>query len=1067
MSQTLAGQSINNNSNTITNINSTKENIPNNLSSSIGGITMANTGIHSAVKENDLNLIKKIIQEHGSKVMNEVDDIGQTPLHVACFGDDTSLVEFLVKQGSDINCTDNNQWTPLHCSCSASKFSITEFLLSQPTIKPAQPNNQLSTPLHYFVRNLPVSGKEKEYLDLLELLVSKMEDQAQSTLDHNNKNSKGSHPIIIKNSEKSEGTTPHSLSLSTSSNDAGSRSSLVESPLPSNSSSSPLVPSDSSTATPSQNTESSSKNLCKKCSHTCTSCNSSSSCQCTTCSSTSPSNVSQSKGESTSSLVKVLSSGINFQNSHGETAVHSSLFKSNIVALDYLVNFANACLSCKTQWGETPLHYAARQGSENAIKILLNAGVSVSEIGDFGTAYDVAKLENHLNCLPLLDPSSRPKSTRPVYVSNKRPRSIWLRNGPKNFPPRLRRIKHIKRILGRNLGNQNELYNTFFTIHEDFGQSTGPAFYTSEVILDCQNPGWRHFNTSRISISDNASDINYVINVWNCNQLPISLLFSTELNLCRLGYLGELRRINFPPNTIVVELTDGYYASTESMHIPKGAAKAPERKVMGVSYTLTDLSTLVTLKKALSDSQENLKSLSKKIEHALAFRQASIELTAKKESCRARIEKLKQELKVNKEELSKESEKVSQQKSLLLRLSHAMNRTQLSLLANKEELNTNNTNNLSHKLGLCQSLEAQTNLKISFLLSQLQNIYQITFHHNFYHQNPHHQLQQPLPQPLPQPQPQPQGGGPSNPNHGSLTQNNQVSNTNAGFQNLPSSGSYGHDISPSAFTNIQNISNSYSTTVNQNTTTGMPRRESTLYFTNAIPVFINGLRLPSSGDYGGCDEEQIATALGYVCHIVFMISKWLNIPLRFPVTPMCSRSLIRDEIGQPRAPKFPLYSKGAERQRFEYGVYLLNRDIEQLCVYRRIPCPSLRQTLANLYSLITEGEYRAPEPPQPTHQRGSVNVPMGSSLTPPNTTQGGGTPGTNPNTGTSSNNYNTSPHYNTLPPGSIPGNGSNPGLTNNQIGGGYTRLSQSTEGSQPPLANRPPTYTMYWSGASS
>ncbi len=39
---------------------------------------------------------------------------------------------------------------------------------------------------------------------------------------------------------------------------------------------------------------------------------------------------------------------------------------------------------------------------------------------------------------------------------------------------------------------------------------------------------------------------------------------------------------------------------------------------------------------------------------------------------------------------------------------------------------------------------------------------------------------------------------------------------------------------------------------------------------------INGFRLPNS-DFTGCDEEQIATALGYVSHILYLAAKYLEV----------------------------------------------------------------------------------------------------------------------------------------------------------------------------------------------
>eukprot|EP00042_Codosiga_hollandica_P054299 m.732801 g.732801 ORF g.732801 m.732801 type:complete len:76 (+) comp58873_c0_seq10:1389-1616(+) len=44
------------------------------------------------------------------------------------------------------------------------------------------------------------------------------------------------------------------------------------------------------------------------------------------------------------------------------------------------------------------------------------------------------------------------------------------------------------------------------------------------------------------------------------------------------------------------------------------------------------------------------------------------------------------------------------------------------------------------------------------------------------------------------------------------------------------------------------------------------------------------------------EDEDMASALGYVSQIVVMIAKYLQLPLRFPIKLLCSRTSIRDEI---------------------------------------------------------------------------------------------------------------------------------------------------------------------------
>ncbi len=116
---------------------------------------------------------------------------------------------------------------------------------------------------------------------------------------------------------------------------------------------------------------------------------------------------------------------------------------------------------------------------------------------------------------------------------------------------------------------------------------------------------------------------------------------------------------------------------------------------------------------------------------------------------------------------------------------------------------------------------------------------------------------------------------------------------------------------------------------------------------------ICNLVLPDS-DYAKCDDEEIATALGYVCHLVFMIAKYLELPLRYPLKPMCSRSSVTNPISpQFRGKDLPLFKKGTrEIFMFDYAVFLLNKDIQQLCNACGTKAQHLQRTLPNLRALL-------------------------------------------------------------------------------------------------------------------
>ncbi|KZS90305.1 hypothetical protein SISNIDRAFT_457834 [Sistotremastrum niveocremeum HHB9708] len=108
------------------------------------------------------------------------------------------------------------------------------------------------------------------------------------------------------------------------------------------------------------------------------------------------------------------------------------------------------------------------------------------------------------------------------------------------------------------------------------------------------------------------------------------------------------------------------------------------------------------------------------------------------------------------------------------------------------------------------------------------------------------------------------------------------------------------------------------------------------------------------------NEETIAAALGYVAQLVQLTAAYMGNALVYPVTCIGSRSVIKDPISTMMGPrKFPLYSKGVDTYRFEYAVFLLNKDIEMLMSDRDLRALDLRHTLPNLKNLLltlTNGE---------------------------------------------------------------------------------------------------------------
>jgi hypothetical protein len=82
--------------------------------------------------------------------------------------------------------------------------------------------------------------------------------------------------------------------------------------------------------------------------------------------------------------------------------------------------------------------------------------------------------------------------------------------------------------------------------------------------------------------------------------------------------------------------------------------------------------------------------------------------------------------------------------------------------------------------------------------------------------------------------------------------------------------------------------------------------------------------------------------------------------LRYPIKPLGSRSFIRDDISVIQGARtFPLWMKGAVFYRFEYAVFLVNKDVQQLMEWVGVACVDIRYTLANLravFEAVIEGD---------------------------------------------------------------------------------------------------------------
>ncbi|KAM0790834.1 hypothetical protein ACM66B_004679 [Microbotryomycetes sp. NB124-2] len=116
---------------------------------------------------------------------------------------------------------------------------------------------------------------------------------------------------------------------------------------------------------------------------------------------------------------------------------------------------------------------------------------------------------------------------------------------------------------------------------------------------------------------------------------------------------------------------------------------------------------------------------------------------------------------------------------------------------------------------------------------------------------------------------------------------------------------------------------------------------------------INNLPLPNSTYPASFPDEILSSALGYTAQVVSLLSVYLSVPLNYPIKCLGSRSAVVDPISMMKGPRaFPLYGKNVDKYRFDYGVFLLNKDIEQLMYSQKLTVIDLRNTLPNLKTLV-------------------------------------------------------------------------------------------------------------------
>ena len=152
-----------------------------------------------------------------------------------------------------------------------------------------------------------------------------------------------------------------------------------------------------------------------------------------------------------------------------------------------------------------------------------------------------------------------------------------------------------------------------------------------------------------------------------------------------------------------------------------------------------------------------------------------------------------------------------------------------------------------------------------------------------------------------------------------------------------------------------------------------PLKNRTLQFT------IRGIHLPNSV-YNDTNRDEIAAGLGYTAQLVHQLALYLSTPLPYPLDPAASTSYISDPISIGLSQRrYPLYPTTVP-YKFEYGVFLLNKDVEFIMNRQGLRVLDIRHTLPNLKYLLfvlTAGQGE-----MPIRKAGGVRGLLGGRLTP-------------------------------------------------------------------------------------
>lgn len=121
---------------------------------------------------------------------------------------------------------------------------------------------------------------------------------------------------------------------------------------------------------------------------------------------------------------------------------------------------------------------------------------------------------------------------------------------------------------------------------------------------------------------------------------------------------------------------------------------------------------------------------------------------------------------------------------------------------------------------------------------------------------------------------------------------------------------------------------------------------------------IAGIPLPDDIHHPATSDDQVSTALGFTCHLMALISKYLSIPMRYRIICKFSRSIIIDEGKggtKSSALAYPLFRERGviDREQLDHGLVLLTRNADTLLHKNQVGFRDSWNVLAKLDRLLS------------------------------------------------------------------------------------------------------------------